>query len=136
VTSAADGGADAALGSFPVAGTEEAATLFRQATGSTTTGAALPLTFPMCWMTGPEVRAAVFAFLNDDRVVLIHESQSFDYATPLRVGEPYRLILQARREQGPDRLLIFGDVLTAAGDVAAKVETILRLISVPEDAAA
>ncbi|MGD0635083.1 MAG: hypothetical protein ABSA13_12540 [Beijerinckiaceae bacterium] len=121
----------AALGTFPVSSTAGEAAAFRAATGVESAGDVLPLTFPMRWLVAPEIRAALLDAVADPDVVLVHESQIFDYSHRLRSGESYALSVSARRESAPDRLLVDGVISDASGLELARLETILRLIKAP-----
>lgn len=121
-----------ALGRFPVVATAAEAEAFCRATG-VAQGATLPITFPMRWLTSPEVRAALLALVESDGFVLVHEGQSFTYTQALRADEPYSLTLTARRQTAPDRLVIDGTIADEAGLERTRLETILRLIAAPAE---
>lgn len=116
------------IGSFRVKADPAEVAAFRKATGLGDAGATLPLTFPMRWMVRQEVRAAILAMVVEPDIVLVHESQSFDYERPLVCGEDYVLALSARRESAPDRLFVDGTISGGQGTLC-KIETILRLFS-------
>ena len=117
------------IGVFPVRGTSADADVFRHATGLPSGGAMLPLSFPMRWLATRDIRVALAALVGHDEVVLVHESQSFAYAHPLRVDQPYDLRLIVRREHAPERLILDGTITDADGADCAQVETILRLFA-------
>lgn len=121
----------AALGTFVVSSTDDEAAAFRVATGAESAGGVLPLTYPMRWLVGPEIRAALLDAVADPDVVLVHESQIFDYSHRLRSGESYALSLSTRRESAPERLLVDGAINDDSGMELARLETILRLIKAP-----
>ncbi len=123
------------LGVFPVCGTAGEADAFRLATGQPPGGAALPLTFPMRWLAGRDVRVALAALVGHGEVVLVHEGQSFSYERPLQVGEAYHMTLSVRREWLPDRLILAG-VIAAGETPCARLETTLRLVAASVGAAA
>ena len=118
-----------ALGSFAVRAEAEAVAAFRRATGCG--GATVPATFPMRWLTRPDVRGAIMALLPEADLVPVHESQNFDYAGRLEPEVPYRLVLSAARSREPDRLTVHGVVVDGAGEELARLETVLRLVAVP-----
>jgi hypothetical protein len=120
-----------ALGTFTVSSTAGEAGAFREATGVKSASDVLPLTFPMRWLAAPEIRAALLDAVADPDVVLVHESQAFDYAQRLRSGESYALSVSARRESAPERLLVDGVISDGSGRELARLETILRLIKAP-----
>jgi hypothetical protein len=123
--------AAAALGTFTVSGTADEVEAFQAATGTESSGDLLPLTFPIRWLVAPEIRAALLSAIADADFVLVHESQAFDYAQPLRCGVSYALGVSARRESAPDRLLVDGVIRDASGLELARLETVLRLIRMP-----
>ncbi len=120
------------LGRFEVRAEPSEVAAFREATGLSDRGDTLPLTFPIRWLAAPEVRAALAAMVPDADLVLVHESQTFDYDAPLQGGKTYALSLAARREAEPDRLVIDTTILAADGAPRARCETILRLFSVAD----
>ena len=119
-----------ALGPFAVGGTAEEASAFRATIGLPTDGAAtLPLTFPMRWLVTPAVREALAALVPEPDLVLVHESQTFEYAAPLLVGARYALRLTARRKTDPGQLIVDGTIAAENGVSVATLETILRLFA-------
>ena len=124
-----------ALGRFAVVGTVAEAEAFCRATG-VATATTLPLTYPMRWLAAPDLRAGLLDLVAGAEVVLVHESQSFAYAQPLHVDQLYTLTVFARREEAPDRVILEGTVIDAAGVEHARIETILRLIAAPVEHAA
>lgn len=116
------------IGTFAVSAAAAEVAAFRQAARLDETGDALPFTWPIRWMARPDVRAALTALVPEPDIVPFHESQTFDYAAPLRAGATYALAVTARRESAPDRLVAEG-VLSADGTRVATIETVLRLFS-------
>ena len=116
-----------AIGSFAVSADEAEIAAFRRA-ARLDEGDALPFTYPIRWMARPDIRAALTALVPEAGLVPFHESQSFDYAAPLRAGTRYALAVTARRESAPDRLVVEG-VLSAGRARVATIETVLRLFS-------
>jgi hypothetical protein len=123
------------LGVFAVTASRADVEAFRTATGSRIGGDALPLTFPMRWLVNPDIRAAMATLVPEADLVLVHESQSFDYAVPLRIGAAYALTLQGRRKSDPDQLIVDGTIASRDGSTVATLETILRLFSTTQAAA-
>ncbi len=116
------------LGTFPVEAGRAEVDAFRRATGCD--GAdAVPLTFPMRWLTLPEIRRALMKLVVESDLVPVHESQTFDYAKPLETGVSYRLEISGHRASPPDRLIVDAVVLGSDDQVCARLETILRLVS-------
>jgi hypothetical protein len=124
-----------ALGRFAVVGTVAEADAFCRATGAIAE-ATLPLTYPMRWLSLPDIRAGLLDLLAGAEVALVHESQSFAYTHALHVDRLYTLTLFARREATPDRVFLDGTIIDAAGVEQARIETILRLIAAPVENAA
>lgn len=118
-----------ALGTFAVSAQAAEVDAFRRAARLEETGDTLPFTWPIRWMARPDVRAALTALVPEADLVPFHESQTFDYAAPLRAGTDYTLAMTARRESAPDRLVVEGSIAVADGSVVATVETVLRLFS-------
>ena len=116
------------LGPFAVVAGRAEVDAFRAATGLLP-GGAVPATFPMRWLATPEVRDALLTMAAEPDIVPVHESQLFDYLAPLTIGQPYEMRLDARRETGPDRLVLTGTIAGDDGAIHVRVETILRLFS-------
>lgn len=117
------------IGSFRVRAEPGEVAAFREATGLPGDHANVPLTYPMRWLVTPDIRAALLAMVPEPDLVLVHESQTFDYQRQLRCGADYVLSLAVRREAAPDRLFVDGMIADAEGLPFAAVETILRLFS-------
>ena len=117
------------LGAFAVAGSAADADAFRAATGLSTGGDVLPLIFPMRWLVLPAVRSAMTSLVPESDLVLVHESQSFDYEAPLRIDTAYTMHLTGRRKTEPDQLIVDGAILDADGATLGTLETVLRLFS-------
>ncbi len=120
-----------ALGTFAVDGTAAEAGAFRAAIGLPVDAAlaTLPLTFPMRWLVLPAVRTALAAMVPEHDLVLVHESQEFDYATPLLVDTRYTVSFTAHRKTDPAQVIVGGTIATEGGATVATLETILRLFS-------
>lgn len=119
----------AALGPFPVmVDAERAAAYGAEAGLAPRADGCAPLCFPAVWLSAPDIRAAIARVCAEADSVPVHESQSFDYDSPLRVGESYDLSLTLRREAAPPRLVIEAVVAAPGGEVCARIETMLRLV--------
>ena len=120
------------IGTFAVSADPAEVAAFRRAARLEDAGALssgfLPFTWPIRWMARPDIRAAMAALVPEPDLVPFHESQTFDYASPLRAGVSYELAVSARRDSAPDRLVVEG-VLSADGARVANIETVLRLFS-------
>ena len=118
----------AAIGSFAVSADAAELAAFRRAARLDGAGETLPFTWPIRWMARPDIRAALAALLPEPDLVPFHESQTFDYAVPLRIGVSYTLAVSARRDSAPERLVV-EVLLSAEGTRVATIETMLRLFS-------
>ena len=102
---------------------------FAGAIGALEPGApAVPLTYPFCWMTSPEVRPTLERMIGDPALLPLHEAQSFAYARALTLDAEYRVILTFTRTSGPERLTVAAAVSTPSGEPCATFETVLRLV--------
>ncbi len=124
-----------ALGCFAMRATRAETAAFRAAIGLVATDDVVPLTFPMRWLVAPAIRAALLAVVADPALVLVHESQDFEYTRRPRIDEPLALTLVAWREMAPDRLRVEGVIADADGVEIGRIETVLRLIAAPAEAA-
>jgi len=92
----------------------------------------LPFTFPVRWLARSEIRAAVARLLNEqDSAALLplHESQSFDYAAPLRADVDYRMRVHMRRESEAAQLVLSAEIGPDEGIVHLRMEMVLRLFA-------
>jgi hypothetical protein len=102
---------------------------FAAAIGAPEPGApAVPLTYPFCWMTSPEVRPTLERAIGDSALLPIHEAQSFDYVRVLTLDADYHVVLTFTRTSAPERLTVAAAIATLAGERCAKFETVLRLV--------
>ena len=113
------------LGPFDVATEPNAIAAFAAAIGMPP--GEIPATFPIVWLSAADLKAALRAAAGDD-CLPVHESQSFDYARPLIAGASYRLTAAARRETGPERLVVEASVLELSGAPALTMRAVLRLV--------
>jgi hypothetical protein len=98
--------------------------------------AAVPLTYPFCWITLPEVRPMLRRMIGGADVLPVHESQSFDYRRPLAIDAEYRVAFAFERRADPARLVVSAAVSTPRGEPCATFETVLRLVTHAAHAAA
>jgi len=125
-------GAGARIGPLRVCADEERVTRYRREIGfSDTLEKIVPVAFPAVWLTAEEIDAAIRDFLAGEDVVPVHESQSFHYFAPLRVGESYDLTVSVRREAEPPRLSVNASLSTLAGEPRLRAETLLRIVPRP-----
>lgn len=118
-----------ALAAIPVVATPDEIAAFRAAIGLDPEDPAVPLTFPMRWLTSEAVVEATRSMVPEPDLVLVHEGQTFDYERPLVAGERYLLELSAHRHTAPDRLVLDGTIAAADGPLFGRLETVLRLFS-------
>jgi hypothetical protein len=125
-------GAELRLGPFRVVADEEQVARYRRETGfAETLEKIVPVAFPAVWMTTPQISAAIRAALDGENALPVHESQSFRYFAPLRVGESYDLTVSLRREASPPRLAVNASLTTPGGEARVHVETLLRIVPRP-----
>lgn len=88
------------LGDFRVRAEAQEVARFGAAIGHSGPPAILPPTFPVVWMAGPEIRAAVARVLGrESGFVLVHTAQTFRLRAALSVDAPYVLSVSM---DGPD----------------------------------
>jgi hypothetical protein len=102
---------------------------FRRASFASEYGPAVPHTFPIRWVTLPEITNAIREMIAGDQWLPIHEAQNFEYRRPLEVDKAYRLTVDLRREANPPRLVIRGLVSTEANELCVSFETTLRIVA-------
>ncbi len=102
---------------------------FRRASGEGADAGAghVPLTYPFCWLTLPEVRPALERMIGA-AVLPVHEAQSFDYDGALALDADYRVVFVFKHTQDPERLTVNAEIATPQGETAARFETVLRLV--------
>lgn len=113
------------LGPFDVAAGADEISDF--ATATSATAGEIPATFPIVWLSRPELKSALREAAGAD-FLPVHESQSFDYAQPLSVGAAYRLTAVARRENAPERLVVEASAADPAGAPVVAMRAVLRLV--------
>ncbi len=91
-----------------------------------------PATFPIAWLAAPALRSMLQAMAGPSYLP-VHESQSFDYERALKPGGRYVLSGVARRETGPDRLVVALQATDGEAHVALTMKTVLRLVAVAGD---
>lgn len=103
---------------------------FARATGWRGAVETVPFTFPFRWLTGPIPRAAINRLLGSETAILpVHEGQTFERIRDWQMDRDYRLTLDLRRENAPDRLTLRASIATREGDPCGTLETVLRLVS-------
>jgi hypothetical protein len=89
---------------------------------------AVPLTYPFCWMTLPEVRPMLERMIGGAGLLPIHEAQTFEYHRSLMIDAEYRVAFSFERKAGPARLIVNAAVSIPGGETCATFETVLRLV--------
>lgn len=96
---------------------------------------AVPLTYPFCWLTMPEIRPTL-----EERIgggfLPVHEAQSFDYERPLALNCDYVLDFTFTRTADPARLVVKVIISTPDAGTWATFETVLRIVPLSSIAAA
>ncbi|MEI9914529.1 MAG: hypothetical protein WDN29_00440 [Methylovirgula sp.] len=123
-----------ALGTFVVRATAAEAAAFRRETGGT--GQGVPFTFPVRWLARPDFQAIAVDMIGDASWVPIHESQSFDYRTPLASDTDYEMAVTMKREIEPSRIVLVARIRLPNDAPHLTMEMILRIIPLPTEQAA
>jgi hypothetical protein len=87
---------------------------------------AVPFTFPMRWFARPDIRAAAESLLGDEPSIPLHESQSFDYLSPLAIDTDYQMTVDITREYEPQRVILRAEI--GRETIFLRSEMILRII--------
>jgi hypothetical protein len=124
-------GADIRLGPIRVSTDPDSVARYRREIGfDESCGNVAPAAYPIVWLSCAEIAAAIREELRGGEEALpVHESQSFRYFEPLRVGEAYDLTVLMRRESEPARIVLNATVTTLSGEARAHSETVLRIVS-------
>jgi hypothetical protein len=118
-----------ALGPFVVRAEAAATEAFAHETRG---GAArVPFTFPVRWLTHPEIRAAAARMIDEAAWIPLHESQSFDYKNSLERDVDYRMKVVMLREAKPSRIILRADIATIADEPCLSMEMTLRIVATP-----
>jgi hypothetical protein len=123
-----------ALGTFTVRAASDEADAFRRETGGS--GQGLPFTFPVRWLARSDFHAIAADMIGDRNWVPIHESQSFDYRAPLATDVDYTMMVKMQRQSEPSRIILLAEVGPAGAAPALFMEMILRIVPLPNEAAA
>ena len=90
----------------------------------------VPFTFPIRWLGLPAVREAIIRSAGGPGGLLVHESQSFDYARPVEADRDYALDIDVRRDPAPPhRIFIHAAVHDLAGNLIVKLDGVLRAVA-------
>ncbi len=122
------------LGPFRVSTARAEIEAFQRETGwPEINGAAQPVqvphTFPMRWLTLPDLRTFFETELKKAGGVAFHESQSFTYENPLDMDQDYLMTTDVARQKNPERLVVRAFIVTQRDEPCLQMETILRVIT-------
>jgi hypothetical protein len=87
---------------------------------------AVPFTFPVRWFARPDIRAAAESLLGSEPSIPLHESQSFDYVSPLAIDTDYQMTVDITREYEPQRIILRAEI--GQETISLRSEMILRII--------
>jgi len=87
----------------------------------------VPTTYPIRWLTRPEIVAAVAALAADRPGALaVHELQTIEMAAPLPVGRPLNLVVSATRT---DAIHVTVEAeIRDGGSAVGRMHAVLRLM--------
>ncbi len=102
---------------------------FAGETGFAEGAGVVPFTYPAVWLSEPRLHGAIMEICASADSVPVHESQQFDYVTPLRMDVDYELRVSMRREETPPRLHVDALLTMTDGAPVGRFETLLRLVS-------
>jgi hypothetical protein len=88
----------------------------------------VPHTFPMRWLTAPELWSVLEVKLQKAGGIAVHESQSFTYEAPLDADQDYLMTADIDHQTNPERLIVRTSVVTARDEPCLLMETILRIV--------
>jgi acyl dehydratase len=92
--------------------------------------AGVPVTFPIRWIALPDVRDRISRLLSPPEGLLVQQSQSFHYATPIEPDRDYLLEIECRRDPVQQhRIRLRGTVRELTGAPIVRLETVLRAIA-------
>ena len=117
----------------PVAVRTDAADVaaFAQALGNPETFGPVPLTFPIRWLSLPEVRGRVLRWLGTEEGKIVHLSQSFDFVRPLELDRNYSLETEVHRNRSTaDETILRSTVRDAAGHTVVLLDAVLRMLTI------
>jgi hypothetical protein len=133
------------IGPLSVTANAAEALAFAQATpqvAQSGTSDELPFTFPLRWLTRDEIRNAVATLMPHETgrtFLLLHESQSFDYAAALYPGVDYRMMVEIRSELQTAQIVVNSAISADDNVVHLRMDMVLRLVAAdhvaPADAA-
>jgi hypothetical protein len=124
------------IGPFRVSASHEEVAAFRRETGWSEdehlTDMRVPHTFPMRWLSTPDIRGVIETRLKEAGGVAFHESQNFNYDMPLAADQDYWLTAEVDRQENPSRLILRVAIASLSEQPCLKLETILRIVAPAE----
>jgi acyl dehydratase len=102
---------------------------FTRALGSRGTYGPVPWTFPIRWLSLPEVRSKISRVLSLDQSVVVQQSQTFHYASPLERDRDYSFeIVGYSAAASHDRTMLCTKICGTTGNDVVLMETVLRTL--------
>jgi acyl dehydratase len=100
---------------------------FAQALGFPDTFKSVPLTFPIRWLSLPNVRGEALRRLKYDQTTIVHWFQSFEFLRPLERDRDYSLEIAVRRNPSePSDISLRNVIQDSAGNPLVRLDTGLR----------
>ena len=125
----ADGDLEDLIGLGPINVRTDASQVaaFAQALGFPDTFKSVPLTFPIRWLSLPNVRGEALRRLKCDQTRIVHWFQSFDFLHPLERDRDYSLEIAARHTSSkPGDISLQSVIHDSAGNPLVRLNTGLR----------
>jgi len=88
----------------------------------------VPLTFPFCWLTLPEIRSEILQMIGGEKFIPVHEAQSFVYDRELQIDTDYVLAIELSHAEKPPRVILRMAISSPSNEVCAHLETVLRIM--------
>lgn len=127
-----------AVGVFPVAVDAAAVAGLAAALGrgaASGPGRAVPMTFPLRWLSDPAIRAALWAAVlpgtADAKALPVHIEQRIALSEPLRIGAAYHLALWVQPPDARRIARVRATLRDARGRDVGSMETGFLLVSAP-----
>lgn len=126
----AGAGAERSVGPLQVVADRASVAAFAAALGGDAVAGAVPYTYPICWLDRREIVAAARALDSRQDATLVHEQQTFAYRRPIRLDEPYRVMLRITAPPGRlKRLLVDATVTDGDGETVMEMRAGLIVVS-------
>ena len=90
----------------------------------------VPLSFPIRWLSVPDMHDQIAKLLRVPPGLLVQWSQSFDYSDELEVDQEYSFaVVIQRKPTSANRITLFGVLRDRAGDVVMSSRTVLCVLT-------